>query len=91
MKLHFSDGVNDLSKAHYFFTEVERVTEHIVTREIRDNKISNNKMDAGRSNYVTHHIGAWMHRPASILIAPHRDNGKREDNDILIAQVALRT
>ena len=39
---------------------------------------------------MTHHIGAWMHRPASILIAPHRDNGKREDNDILIAQVALR-
>ena len=43
-----------------------------------------------RASYVTHHIGAWMHRPASILIAPHRDNGKREDNDILIAQVALR-
>ena len=43
-----------------------------------------------RSSYVTHHIGAWMHRPTSILIAPHRDNGKREDNDILIAQVALR-
>ena len=39
LKLHFSDGVNDLSKAHYFFTEVVRVTKHIVTREIRDNKI----------------------------------------------------
>ena len=39
MKLHFSDGVNDLSKAHHFFTFVERVTKHIVTREIRDNKI----------------------------------------------------
>ena len=39
VKLHFSDGVNNLSKAHYFFTEVERVTKHIVTREIRDNKI----------------------------------------------------
>ena len=24
--------------AHYFFTEVERVTKHIVTREIRDNE-----------------------------------------------------
>ena len=35
VKLHFSDGVNDLSKAHYFFTKVERVTKHIVTREIR--------------------------------------------------------
>ena len=43
-----------------------------------------------RASYVTHHIGACMHRLASILIAPHRDNGKREDNDILIAQVALR-
>ena len=39
VKIHFSDGVNDLSKAHYFFTEVERVTKHIVTREILDNKI----------------------------------------------------
>ena len=39
VKSHFSDRVNDLSKAHYFFTEVERVTKHIVTREIRDNKI----------------------------------------------------
>ena len=38
VKLHFSDGVNDLSKAH-FFTEVEQVTKHIVTREIRNNKI----------------------------------------------------
>ena len=38
VKLHFSDRVNDLSKAHYFFTEVERMTKHIVTREIRDNK-----------------------------------------------------
>ena len=35
---HFSDRVNDLRKAHYFFTEVERMTKHIVTREIRDNK-----------------------------------------------------
>ena len=34
---HFSGRVNGLSKAHYFFTEVERVTKHIVTREIRDN------------------------------------------------------
>ena len=59
VKLHFSDRVNDLSKAHYFFTEVERMTKHIVTREIRDNKTprtrtrvslasGNNKMDAGR-------------------------------------------
>ena len=39
VKLDFSDGGNDLSKAHYFYTEVERVTKHIVTREIRDNKI----------------------------------------------------
>ena len=38
-KSHFSGRVNDLSKAHYFFTEVERVTKHIVNREIRDNKI----------------------------------------------------
>ena len=38
VKLHFSDRVNDLSKAHYFFTEVERMTKHIVTPEIRDNK-----------------------------------------------------
>ena len=39
VKSHFSGRVNDLSRAHYFFTEVERVTKHIVTREIRDNKI----------------------------------------------------
>ena len=39
VKSHFSGRVNGLSKAHYFFTEVERVTKHIVTREIRDNKI----------------------------------------------------
>ena len=39
---------------------------------------------------MNHHIGAWMHRPASLLIAPHRDKGKPEDNDILIAQVVLR-
>ena len=39
MKSHFPGRVGDLSKAHYFFTEVERVTKHIVTREIRDNKI----------------------------------------------------
>ena len=39
VKSHFSDRVNDLSKAHYFFTEVKRMTRHIVTREIRDNKI----------------------------------------------------
>ena len=39
VKSHFSGRVNDLSKAHYFFTEVERVTKHIVTREIHDNKI----------------------------------------------------
>ena len=43
-----------------------------------------------RASYMTHHIGAWMQRPASLLIAPHRDKGKREDNAILIAQVALR-
>ena len=34
---------------------------------------------------MSHHIGAWMHRPASLLIASHRDKGKPEDNDILIA------
>ena len=39
VKLHFPDRVNGLSKAYYFFTEVERVTKHIVTRKIRDNKI----------------------------------------------------
>ena len=39
VKSHFAGRVNDLSKAHYFFTEVERVTKQIVTREIRDNKI----------------------------------------------------
>ena len=39
VKSHFSDRVNDLSKVHYFFTEVERVTKYIVTREIRDNKV----------------------------------------------------
>ena len=38
VKSHFCDRVNGLSKAHYFFTEVERMTKHIVTREIRDNK-----------------------------------------------------
>ena len=38
-KSHFPDRVNDLSKAHYFSTAVERVTKYIVTREIRDNKI----------------------------------------------------
>ena len=38
VKSHFSGRVNGLSKAHYFFTEVERMTKHIVTREIRDNK-----------------------------------------------------
>ena len=49
VKSHFSDGVNDLSKAHYFFTEVERVTKHIVTREIRDNKIR--ALAPARSSY----------------------------------------
>ena len=39
VKSHFSGRVNGLSKAYYFYTEVERVTKHIVTREIRDNKI----------------------------------------------------
>ena len=24
---------------------------------------------------MSHHIGAWMHRPANLLIAPHRDKG----------------
>ena len=38
VKSHFSDRVNGLSKAHYFFTEVDQMTKHIVTREIRDNK-----------------------------------------------------
>ena len=38
-KSHFSDRVNDLSKAHYFFTEVKRMTKHTVTGEIRDNRI----------------------------------------------------
>ena len=38
-KSHFSGRVNGLSKARYFFTEVERMTKHLVIREIRDNKI----------------------------------------------------
>ena len=38
VKSHFSGRVNGLSKAHYFFTEVERMTKLIVTGEIRDNK-----------------------------------------------------
>ena len=37
---------------------------------------------------MNHHIGAWMHWPASL--SPHRDKGKPENNEILIAQVALR-
>ena len=63
VKSHFSGRVNDLSKAHYFFTKVERVTKHILTREIRDNKIrelareslasGNHKMDAGHSRAGT--------------------------------------
>ena len=36
---------------------------------------------------MSHHIDAWMHRPDSLIIAPHRDKGKPEDNDILIAQL----
>ena len=35
---YISDRVNDLSKAHYFFTEFKRMTKHIVIREIRDNR-----------------------------------------------------
>ena len=31
MNSHFSGRANDLSKAHYFFTEVERVTENILS------------------------------------------------------------
>ena len=38
VKSHFSGRVNGLSKVHYFIIEVERMTKHIVTREIRDNK-----------------------------------------------------
>ena len=41
---------------------------------------------------MSHHIGAWMHRPASILIAPHRirrDKEKPEENEDAIL-TALR-
>ena len=38
MKSHFCGRGNGLSKVHYFFTEVEQTTKHIVIREIRDNK-----------------------------------------------------
>ena len=38
VKSHFSCRVNGLGRAHYFFTEVERMTKHIVIREIRDNR-----------------------------------------------------
>ena len=38
VKSHFSGRVNGLSKVHYFFTEVDRMTKHIVIREIPYNK-----------------------------------------------------
>ena len=34
---------------------------------------------------MSHYISAWMYRPASLLIAPHRDKEKPADNDIVIA------
>ena len=37
VKSYFSGRVNGLSKVHYFFTEVKRMTKHIVIREISDN------------------------------------------------------
>ena len=36
------------------------------------------------ASYMSHHIGTWTHRPASLLIAPHRicgDKEKPEDNE----------